>query len=99
MTWVLVDEHPDSINDAYFVVDMTETKGLWPASTVPWEDVPASYHNGACGFGFADGHAEIHKWIDSATKAPIQQIHPCSASGQSAPHDTGWLHARTTAPL
>jgi prepilin-type processing-associated H-X9-DG protein len=21
-------------------------------------------HNGACGFSFADGHAEIRKWID-----------------------------------
>jgi prepilin-type processing-associated H-X9-DG protein len=24
--------------------------------------MPATYHNGACGFSFADGHAEIHKW-------------------------------------
>jgi prepilin-type N-terminal cleavage/methylation domain-containing protein/prepilin-type processing-associated H-X9-DG protein len=98
MTWVLVDEHPDSINDAYFVVDMKEAPNAWP-SAVPWEDVPASYHNGACGFGFADGHAEIHKWLDAATRAPILQKNPCQADGQDAPRDTTWIHARTTAPL
>jgi len=29
-----------------------------------WEHLPASYHNGACGFTFADGHSEIKKWLD-----------------------------------
>jgi len=52
-TWVTVDEHPDSINDGFFIVDIAATQ---------WGDVPASFHNGACGFSFADGHAEIHKW-------------------------------------
>ena len=27
-------------------------------------NLPASYHNGASGVTFADGHAEIHKWRD-----------------------------------
>jgi type II secretory pathway pseudopilin PulG len=52
-TWVYVDEHPDSINDA----------GCFPPNTptnIP--DAPATYHGGACGFGMADGHGEIHKW-------------------------------------
>jgi prepilin-type N-terminal cleavage/methylation domain-containing protein/prepilin-type processing-associated H-X9-DG protein len=50
--WVYVDEHPDSINDA----------GLFNPHAWAWLDMPATYHNGACGFSFADGHAEIHKW-------------------------------------
>ena len=29
-----------------------------------WWDVPASYHNGAGGLSFADGHAEIKRWRD-----------------------------------
>jgi len=37
-------------------------------------DVPASYHNEAGGLGFADGHAEIHKWLDPRTKQPITGI-------------------------
>ncbi|HYG34216.1 MAG TPA: type II secretion system protein [Clostridia bacterium] len=52
-TWVVLDEHPDSINDGYFINNPTLTQ---------WQDIPASYHNGACGFSFADGHSEIKKW-------------------------------------
>jgi len=55
--FVTVDENPFSINDGFFVVDVGK-----PPST--WVDVPASYHGKACGFGFADGHAEIKKWRD-----------------------------------
>jgi len=51
-TWVFLDEHPDSINDA----------GFFNPHAWTWADMPSAYHNGACGFSFADGHAEIHKW-------------------------------------
>ena len=66
MSWVLVDEHPDSINDSMLYVD-----GLLTAATAKWVDWPASYHDGACGFSFADGHSEIHKWRDSRTVVPV----------------------------
>ena len=53
--FVTLDEHPDSINDGLFQTD--------PTPTAPtWNDLPATYHDGACGFAFADGHAEIHKF-------------------------------------
>ncbi len=65
-TWVFVDEHPDSINDAACAVKMAEI-GATSAQII---DFPASFHNGACGFSFVDGHAEIHKWIGSKIKAP-----------------------------
>jgi prepilin-type N-terminal cleavage/methylation domain-containing protein/prepilin-type processing-associated H-X9-DG protein len=58
-TWVYVDEHPDSMNDA----------GCFPPNTatnIP--DAPSTSHNGACGFAFADGHSEIHKWIGPTMK-------------------------------
>ncbi len=61
-TWLTVDEHPDSINDGFFINN--------PDATA-WGDVPASYHNGACGFSFADGHSEIHKWVSETSKYPI----------------------------
>jgi prepilin-type processing-associated H-X9-DG protein len=32
-----------------------------------WGDLPASYHVGACGYAFADGHSEIHKWLNPKT--------------------------------
>jgi prepilin-type processing-associated H-X9-DG protein len=34
-------------------------------------DYPASYHNGSCGFAFADGHSEMHKWRDGRTVPPL----------------------------
>ena len=34
-------------------------------------DYPASYHNNAAGIAFADGHSEIHKWLDSRTIPPL----------------------------
>jgi prepilin-type N-terminal cleavage/methylation domain-containing protein/prepilin-type processing-associated H-X9-DG protein len=52
-TWVYMDEHGDSINDAGAFAPNS-------ANNIP--DAPATYHNGAAGFAFADGHAEIHKW-------------------------------------
>jgi len=61
MLWTFVDEHPNSINDACLGVAMS---GFPPDNNVPkWVDYPASLHSGACGFSFADGHAEIHKWM------------------------------------
>lgn len=53
--WVTIDENPDSINDGWFISDPGRSD---------WPDVPATYHNGAGGISFADGHAEIKKWKD-----------------------------------
>jgi prepilin-type processing-associated H-X9-DG protein len=59
-TWLLVDENPQSINDAWMVEDPTE-----PSINDPeWIDCPASYHTGACGMSFCDGHAVIKGWRD-----------------------------------
>src|SRR6266850_6896107 len=63
-TWVFVDEHPDSINDA----------GFFNPRGYIWVDMPAAYHNGACGFAFADGHSEIHKWRASLTRTREKQV-------------------------
>lgn len=54
MLWVLVDENANGLNDAAFAFQMMEPK---------WGDAPGSYHDGACGISFADGHSEIHKWL------------------------------------
>jgi prepilin-type N-terminal cleavage/methylation domain-containing protein/prepilin-type processing-associated H-X9-DG protein len=61
MMWVLIDEHPGSINDAAFAVQMRNEQDLGQARII---DFPASFHNGACGLSFADGHSEIKKWKD-----------------------------------
>jgi len=62
--YVFIDEHPGSINDAFFIVSWGGGNGTYPATSSggSWGDTPAFYHNKACGFGFSDGHSEIHKW-------------------------------------
>ena len=64
MAWVLVDEHPDSINDGFFVIDM---RGYPDPKQAKLPDLPASYHNRAGGLAFADGHSEIKRWRDPRT--------------------------------
>jgi prepilin-type processing-associated H-X9-DG protein len=68
MTYVILDERHDSINDGYFVVEMD---GYPKSASTKIVDFPASYHGGAAGFAFADGHSEIHKWRDSRTMPPL----------------------------
>jgi len=98
MLWLFVDEHPNSINDAGFAVEMDK---VGANSTII--DFPASYHNGACGFSFADGHAEIHKWIGSTIKRQVVNggtsigngITAGATAGDSAP-DVYWLQTHTS---
>lgn len=61
--FVLIEEHPDSINDGYFI-DQPQT--------YRWHDLPASWHNGAVNLSFADGHNEQHRWQFASTKPPSQ---------------------------
>ena len=68
LTYVILDESQDSINDAYFVCEMD---GYPDLNTTKIVDYPASYHNNACGFAFADGHSEIHRWRDPRTMPPL----------------------------
>jgi prepilin-type processing-associated H-X9-DG protein len=97
MLWVFVDEHPDSINDATLAVAIPGT-----AAQTTWIDVPADYHNGACGFGFADGHAEIHKWLDPRSHFPIEYNGYLDNGTTFTPHaqpdnqDLIWFGQRTS---
>ena len=63
--YVILDEHPDSINDGWQATD--------PDTLYRLVDFPASYHGSAAGFSFADGHSEVHKWTDARTMPPVQQ--------------------------
>jgi len=54
--WVFLDDDPWTINDAACAVI---------ASSPDTVDYCSPFHDNACGFSFADGHAEIHKWKSS----------------------------------
>jgi prepilin-type N-terminal cleavage/methylation domain-containing protein/prepilin-type processing-associated H-X9-DG protein len=83
--FVFIDEHPDAIDDGYFLV-FVNRRHLWG-------NMPANYHNGACGFSFADGHAEIRKWLDRDTLSKKIVANPMG------PRDVPWIQIRTTAPM
>ena len=88
MAWVLMDQHPDSINDPFFSVTMIKDT---------WDDLPSSYHNGACGISFADGHSEIKKWSDGNTIQPVTRTGWNGNTHPPSPNDNPWLKERSTA--
>jgi len=87
-TWLFLDEHPDSINDGYFINN---------PDAANWQDIVASYHNGACGFSFADGHSEIKKWTSGASKYPVKYMYPSPLKAFDGPgkNDFNWWKERT----
>ena len=87
--WVFVDEHPDSINDGAF---------FNAQRNLEWIDMPSNQHNGACGFAFADGHSEIHKWRASVLKFKLtfQDLSRQPVSAQDV--DFQWTIERTSFP-
>lgn len=85
--YVFLDEHPDTLNDGFFMNRWEEPK---------WGNLPASYHNGAGNLSFADGHVDSHRWVVGDTPRP--GIHG-GASGvfdASPPTDFNWLKDRTS---
>ncbi len=97
MVWVFIDEHPNSINDSGFAVQCADPNRF----SGKFIDVPASYHNNACGISFADGHAEIHKWVGTAVVQPMvvggANINGEVANSVQDAVDLVWLQQRTSA--
>ena len=92
MLWVFLDEHPDSINAGGFANQMVENEAQ--ARII---DFPASFHNGAAGISFIDGHAEIRKWIDPRTRAKVAYTGTMSLNVASPNNrDMIWLAERTS---
>ena len=85
-TWVMIDENSFSINDGWFVCD--------PNTPNTWFDVPASYHNGAGGLSYADGHSEIKKWKDINVLG-LRSV-PSQLNRDPSSSDLGWLQERST---
>ncbi len=54
--FVFCEESPYTINDGFLEIYSQPSKAGFP-------DLPAAYLGGACAFSFADGHAEVHKWV------------------------------------
>ena len=93
--WLLLDEHPDSQNAGGFGNTMVERADGSDARIV---DFPASFHGNAGGVGFADGHAEIRKWVDPRTRPPVKYNNSLLLNVASAGNkDMIWLAQRSSA--
>jgi prepilin-type N-terminal cleavage/methylation domain-containing protein/prepilin-type processing-associated H-X9-DG protein len=96
-TFDFLDMREDSINSGSFLVDMTGFPNE-PQKLRFADDYPASYHGGAAGMAFADGHAEVHRWQDPRTKPPITKGRQSLDGYFPSPNnrDIIWLQERTT---
>ncbi len=103
-TWVFIDENSHSINDGCFIADPGTDTG-------EWIDYPGSFHNGACGLSYGDGHVEIHKWRDPTVLSVADTLPWGNPNYKNLPvwygtsqqaintNDLWWLQSRSTAPL
>lgn len=96
-TLLLWDQLEDSINFGNFFVDMSGYPDT-PRLTRFSGDLPASYHNRAGGLSFADGHAEIKRWLDPRTTQPLKALGSYKVFETSSPNnrDIVWLQQRAT---
>ena len=81
------EENMCSLQDGYLQISM--------ASAV-FEDVPSSYHRNVCGFSFADGHSEAHKWLTGDLPGAVinyydKKLTKAQISATSAKQNKDWL--------
>lgn len=80
--FVFLEEHPDTINDGYFMNRFNEYK---------WGNLPASYHSESANMSFADGHVEAHRWrVESTLRPPVQGAVGSNLSA-NPPEDWDWV--------
>jgi len=85
-TFVFIEEHPDSINDGFFAIDMTAGVG---ARLI---DFPAAYHNYGANLGLADGSAQFRPWVDARTSPARLNFGAVSPNNA----DIAWLQSVAT---
>jgi prepilin-type N-terminal cleavage/methylation domain-containing protein/prepilin-type processing-associated H-X9-DG protein len=87
--YVFLEEHPDTINDGYFVNTWDDLK---------WGNLPASFHADAANISWADGHVERHHWGADTVRPPVKG----GAGGGLIPSPTTdyvWLREHTSFKL
>ena len=96
--FVFLDEHPDTIDDGYYLNKSTEyasgsAYGSPTYNQAEWLDLPATYHNHATAFSFADGHSTLHRWLIPGTVYPVQPDVPYIPADISADQraDFDWI--------
>lgn len=87
--FVFVEEHPDTLKDGYFLNKFYVNH---------WIDLPASEHDSAAPFIFADGHGLLHRWTSKSTQQPYQPDaveYPLEVN-ENDTTDLKWVMTRTS---
>jgi prepilin-type N-terminal cleavage/methylation domain-containing protein/prepilin-type processing-associated H-X9-DG protein len=85
--FVFIDEHPDTLNDGFFMNRLHEEK---------WGNLPGSYHSGSASLSYADGHAEAHRWQVTDTIRPPRKGAVGGTIAAAPPTDFRWLRDRSS---
>jgi prepilin-type N-terminal cleavage/methylation domain-containing protein/prepilin-type processing-associated H-X9-DG protein len=96
--WVIMDEHPNSNDDATFYVNPADANGSGSSFT----ELPGSLHANAAGIVFADGHSEIHVWRGGVTIQPFDPnrtsyLQAVGGLDTASVNDLTWLAQHTPA--
>jgi prepilin-type N-terminal cleavage/methylation domain-containing protein/prepilin-type processing-associated H-X9-DG protein len=95
--WMMMDEHPNSDDDASFYVNPADANGTGTSFT----ELPGSLHGNAAGIVFGDGHSEVHIWKGSLTTQAFNPsltsyLQAVNVSGDaSSKNDLTWLAQHT----
>jgi len=84
---VFVDENADSIDDGYFAVQAAPSR--WT-----WQNTAASRHGNGGVLSFADGHADLWRWIEPDT----QKLKGLNISTKTGNRDLARFHRATYEP-
>jgi prepilin-type N-terminal cleavage/methylation domain-containing protein/prepilin-type processing-associated H-X9-DG protein len=68
--WMVMDEHPDSNDDATMFIDPADASGNGTSVV----EFPGNLHGNASGIVFGDGHSEVHVWKGAAFLKPVSYI-------------------------
>jgi prepilin-type N-terminal cleavage/methylation domain-containing protein/prepilin-type processing-associated H-X9-DG protein len=96
--FVFLDMREDKVNWGNFMIDMTGYSPTQPASYTFTTDLPGMYHGLACGFSFADGHAEMRRWRDPRTTPPLNDALAQTTVASPNNQDVAWLQDHSTRP-
>lgn len=94
--WVVMDEHPNSDDDATLYVNPADANGKGTSFT----ELPGSMHAKAAGIVFADGHSEMHVWRGIATTQPFDPnrtsyLQNVGSLDQASVDDLTWMSQHT----
>jgi prepilin-type N-terminal cleavage/methylation domain-containing protein/prepilin-type processing-associated H-X9-DG protein len=92
--FVFIHEDPNTIDDGTIAIDLGRgTQDSWANS-----NTAAALHTGSTSIGFADGHAEMHRWKAVViSSGPIRGVTRVNTT-LTPSLDARWLKERTSEP-